>query len=88
MAKLKDQRFKKLWNTVYDIFPQQSIDRQAEISFSKLLKWSIVHVIPNTQQNFSSSTFCDSTSSSASFSPDELVQQLELQIINQDVIQN
>ena len=36
----------------------------------------------HTQQNFSSSTFCDSTSSSASSSPDELVQQLELQIMN------
>ena len=29
----------------------------------------------------------DSTSSSASYSPDELIQQLEFQIINQDVIQ-
>ena len=31
---------------------------------------------------------CDLTSSSASSSPDDLIQQLELQIFNQDVIQN
>ena len=44
-------------------------------------------MIINIIKHFSSSTFCDSTSSSASSSPDELVQQLELQIMNQDVIQ-
>ena len=48
----------------------------------------MVNLARHTQQNFSSSTFCDSISSSASSSPDELVQQLELQVINQDVIQN
>ena len=47
----------------------------------------MVNLTRHTQQNFSSSTFCDPTSSSASYSPDELVQQLEFQIINQDVIQ-
>ena len=47
----------------------------------------MVNLARHTQQNFSSSSFCDSTSSSASYSPDELIQQLEFQIINQDVIQ-
>ena len=52
----------------------------------------MVNLARHTQQNFSSSSSCDltssSSSSSASFSPDELVQPLELQIMNQDVIQN
>ena len=47
----------------------------------------MVNLARHTQQNFSSSTFCDSNSSFASSSPAELIQQLELQIINQDVIQ-
>ena len=48
----------------------------------------MVNLARHTQQNFSSSTSCDLTSSSASSSPDDLIQQLELQILNQDVIQN
>ena len=64
-----------------------AINRSASRNiFLKVTK--MVNLARHTQQNFSSSTFCDSTSSSASFSPDELVQQLELQIMNQDVIQN
>ena len=47
----------------------------------------MVNLARHTQQNFSSSTSCDSISSSASSFPDELIQQLELQIMNQDVIQ-
>ena len=47
----------------------------------------MVNLARHTQQNFSSSTSCDLTSSSASPSPDDLIQQLELQIFNQDVIQ-
>ena len=47
----------------------------------------MVNLARHTQQNFSSSTSCDLTSSSASSSPDDLIQQLELQIFNQDVIQ-
>jgi hypothetical protein len=63
-----------------------AINRSASRNiFFKVTK--MVNCARHTQQNFSSSTFCDSTSSSASFSPDELVQQLELQIMNQDVIQ-
>jgi len=64
-----------------------AINRSASRNiFLKVTK--MVNLARHTQQNFSTSTFCDSTSSSASFSPDELVQQLELQIMNQDVIQN
>jgi hypothetical protein len=64
-----------------------AINRSASRNiFLKVTK--MVNLARHTQQNFSSSTFCDSTSSSASSSPDELVQQLELQIMNQDVIQN
>jgi len=64
-----------------------AINRSASRNiFFKVTK--MVNLARHTQQNFSSSTFCDSTSSSASFSPDELVQQLELRIMNQDVIQN
>ena len=48
----------------------------------------MVNLARHTQQNFSSSTSCDLTSSSASSSPDDLIQQLELQILNQDVIQS
>ena len=63
-----------------------AINRSASRNiFFKVTK--MVNCARHTQQNFSSSTFCDSTSSSASPSPDELVQQLELQIMNQDVIQ-
>ena len=63
-----------------------SINRSASRNiFLKATK--MVNFARHTQQNFSSSTFCDPTSSSASYSPDELVQQLEFQIINQDVIQ-
>ena len=63
-----------------------AINRSASRNiFFKVTK--MVNCARHTQQNFSSSTFCDSTSSSASSSPDELVQQLELQIMNQDVIQ-
>ena len=47
----------------------------------------MVNLARHTQQNFSSSTSCDLTSSSASSSPDDLIQQLELQILNQNVIQ-
>ena len=64
-----------------------AINRSASRNiFFKVTK--MINLARHTQQNFSSSTSCDSTSSSASSSPDELVQQLELQIINQDVIQN
>ena len=64
-----------------------AINRSASRNiFLKVTK--MVNLARHTQQNFSSSTLCDLTSSSASFSPDELVQQLELQIMNQDVIQN
>ena len=64
-----------------------AINRSASRNiFLKVTK--MINLARHTQQNFSSSTFCDSTSSSASSSPDELVQQLELQIMNQDVIQN
>ena len=64
-----------------------AINRSASRNiFLKVTK--MVNLARHTQQNFSSSTFCDSTSSSASSSPDELVQQLELQVMNQDVIQN
>ena len=64
-----------------------AINRSASRNiFLKVTK--MVNLARHTQQNFSSSTFCDSISSSASSSPDELVQQLELQVINQDVIQN
>ena len=63
-----------------------AINRSASRNiFFKVTK--MINLARHTQQNFSSSTFCDSTSSSASSSPDELVQQLELQIMNQDVIQ-
>ena len=41
----------------------------------------------HTQQNFSSSSSCDLTSSSSSSSPEDLLQQFELQIMNQDVVQ-
>ena len=47
----------------------------------------MVNLARHTQQNFSSSTSCDLTSSSASSSPDDLIQQLELQIMNQNVFQ-
>ena len=58
-----------------------AINRSASRNiFLKVTK--MVNLARHTQQNFSSSTFCDSTSSSASSSPDELVQQLELQIMN------
>ena len=64
-----------------------AINRSASRNiFLKVTK--MVNLARHTQQNFSSSTFCDSTSSSASSSPDELIQQLELQIMNQDVIQS
>jgi hypothetical protein len=39
------------------------------------------------QQNSTSSTFCDSTYSSNSFSPEDLLQEFEFQIMNQDVVQ-
>jgi len=47
----------------------------------------MVNLARHTQQNFSSSTSCDLTSSSASSSPDDLIQQFELQIMNQNVLQ-
>ena len=47
----------------------------------------MVNVARQTQQNFSSSTSCDLTSSSSSSSPEDLLQQFELQIMNQDVVQ-
>ena len=47
----------------------------------------MVNLARHTQQNFSSSTSCDLTSSSASASPDDLIQQFELQIMNQNVLQ-
>ena len=47
----------------------------------------MVNLTRHTQQNFSSSTSCDLTSSSASSSPDDLIQQFELQIMNQNVLQ-
>ena len=63
-----------------------AINRSASRNiFLKVTK--MINLARHTQQNFSSSTFCDSPSSSASYSPDELIQQLEFQIINQDVIQ-
>ena len=48
---------------------------------------NMVNLARHTQQNFSSSTSCDLTSSSASSSPDDLIQQFKLQIMNQNVIQ-
>ena len=45
----------------------------------------IVNLARHTQQNFSSS--CDLTSSSSSSSPEDLLQDFELQIMNQDVFQ-
>jgi hypothetical protein len=42
----------------------------------------MVNVAHQTQQNFSSSTSCDLTSSSSSSSPEDLLQQFELQIMN------
>ena len=63
-----------------------AINRSASRNiFLKVTK--MVNLARHTQQNFSSSTFCDSTSSSASSSVDDLIQQLEPQIMNQDVIQ-
>jgi len=47
----------------------------------------MVNLARHTQQNFSSSTSCDLTSSSASASPDDLIQQFELQIMNQNILQ-
>jgi hypothetical protein len=47
----------------------------------------MVNLARHTQQNFSSSSSCDPTSSSSSVSPDDLLQELELQIVNQDVVQ-
>ena len=43
----------------------------------------MVNVARHTQQNFSSSTSCDLTSYSSSSSPEDLLQQFELQIMNQ-----
>ena len=47
----------------------------------------MINLARHTQQNFSSSTSCDLTSSSASSSADDLIQQFELQIMNQNVLQ-
>ena len=47
----------------------------------------MVNLARHTQQNFSSSSSCDLTSSSSSSSPEDLIQQFELQIMNQNVIQ-
>ena len=63
-----------------------AINRSASRNiFLKVTK--MVNLARHTQQNVSSSTFCDPSYSSASYSPDELIQQLEFQIIDQDVIQ-
>ena len=42
----------------------------------------MVNLARHTQQNFSSSTSCDLTSSSSFSSPEDLLQQFELQIMN------
>jgi len=47
----------------------------------------MVNLARHTQQSFSSSTSCDLTSSSSSSSPEDLLQQFELQIMKQDVVQ-
>ena len=47
----------------------------------------MVNLARHTQQNFSSSSSCELTSSSSSPSPEDLLQEFELQIMNQDVFQ-
>ena len=47
----------------------------------------MVNFARHTQQNFSSSPSCYITSSSSSPSPEDLLQEFELQIMNQDVVQ-
>ena len=47
----------------------------------------MVNLARHTQQNFSSSSTCDLSSSSSSVSPDDLLQEFVLQIMNQDVVQ-
>ena len=47
----------------------------------------MVNLARHTQQNFSSSFSCDLTSSSYSSTPEDLLQEFELQIMNQDVVQ-
>jgi len=47
----------------------------------------MVNLARHTQQNFSSSSSCDLTSSSSSSSPEDLLQEFELQIMNQVVVQ-
>jgi hypothetical protein len=47
----------------------------------------MVNLERRNQQNSTSSTSCDSTSSSNSSSPEDLLQKLEFQIMNQDVVQ-
>ena len=41
----------------------------------------------HNHQNSTSSTSCDPTYSSNSFSPEDLLQEFEFQIMNQDVVQ-
>ena len=47
----------------------------------------MVNLERHNQQNSTSSTSCDSTYSSNSFFPKDLLQEFEFQIMNQDVVQ-
>ena len=63
-----------------------AINRSASRNiFLKVTK--MVNLALHTQQNLSSSSSCDLTSSPSSTSPEDLLQQFELQIMNKDVVQ-
>ena len=65
----------------------RSTSRNIFLPLWHLKTTKMVNLARHTQQNFSSSSFCDLTSSSSSSSPEDLLQQFELQIMNQDVVQ-
>ena len=65
-----------------------AINRSASRNiFLEATNTKMVNLARHTQQNFSSSSSCDLTSSSSSSSPEDLLQQFELQIMNQNVLQ-
>jgi hypothetical protein len=75
----------------------RSASRNVETSYSRLPKfkhymrlpkWSTWHAIPNKSSPLPLPATCDLTSSASSaVSPDDLLQEFELQIMNQDVVQ-
>ena len=65
-----------------------TINRSASRNiFLEATNTKMVNLARHTQQNFSSSSSCDLTSSFSSSSPEDLLRQFELQIMNQDVVQ-